>query len=318
MNRGRAVAILQTLGVMLANSLGTVLMKMALNEELHPLTLAWTTTFIGMVALSTHTFVVRRERIPRGLGRRVWYYMIAIGICNFVISRISRPLALERLPATTTTFLGNFIGLVTMGMSIFILKERPSVFQVLGALVALTGLTIFFLELPTTYEFIGMLLVLVGIVAVAYTNNIARKLAIVTDFQLSNTVLSSVALLVGGSITLLIGLSFDWPPRVPTWKHWGIIFYIGLVPIGFGLTLWNHILRTLRSFEASILGASSVIWTAILAIILLGESLALNEIAGITLLIGGLALVQVRQGEFGRLFRRAPVAAQEAPLEKVD
>jgi drug/metabolite transporter (DMT)-like permease len=312
------IAIVQTLGVILANSFGAVLMKMALNEAMSPLTLAWTTTGIGMIALAFYTFVIKGERIPRGLSRRVWYYMIAIGICNFVISRISRPLALERLPASTTAFLGNFIGLMTMGMSIFILKETPSIFQLIGALVALSGLLVFFLELPSTYELIGVLLIFIGISAVAYTNNSARKVHIISDFKLSNNILSTIALLVGGTITVVIGLIFDWPPRIPTWKHWGIVFYIGIVTVAFGLTVWNYVLRTLRSYEASILGASSVIWTAILAVIILGETLAINQIAGIALMLVGLMLVQIRRGGIEVFIRRGSPARQKGNVAQGD
>ena len=63
-----------------------------------------------------------------------------------------------------------------------------------------------------------------------------------------------------------------------------------------GLTVWNLILRTLRSYEPSILGASTVIWTSILSVIFLNEKLVLNQIIGIVLMLSGLILVQVRKG----------------------
>ncbi|KAA3646689.1 MAG: DMT family transporter [Chloroflexi bacterium] len=295
--RQRVVAIISLVLILLSMSFGTILMKMVL-FEVKPLTLTWLSVLVGMLTMGIYTFVIRREKIPRGFGSQVWIYILIIGLFNFVISRITRPFALERLPAITTTFLSNFIGLITMGMSIFVLKESPTIFQLLGAVVAVTGLTIYFEQIPSNYELVGVLLVLVGITAVAYTNNIARKFAIVTDFMFSNNVLSTLALLFGGTITVIIGLIYDWPPDVGSLRNWGIIVYVGVVTIGIGLTGWNYFLRVLRSYEASILGATSVIWTAILALIFLGETLNTAQIAGISLLIIGLILVQVRRGKF--------------------
>jgi probable blue pigment (indigoidine) exporter len=312
MPRARVLAIGQTVGVLVLMSLGTVYMKRSLSD-VKPFTFVALNLLIGLLALSLYTFVIRGERIPRGLSKEVWLYIIAIGLCNFVISRITQTFALQRLPATTASYVSNFIGFITMAMSIFILREPPTIFQIFGALIAILGLRLFFVEAPPSYELVGIGLILIGITAVAYTNNIARKLAIVTNYTLSNNIISTVALLIGGSITIVAGLAADWPPRVDGLGNWAVIFYNGLVGIAFGLTVWNKILRSLRSYEASILGASSVIWTALLAIPILGDHLAPNQVAGIALMIAGLTLVQVRRGPLGSLFRRkAPAAIETA------
>jgi drug/metabolite transporter (DMT)-like permease len=303
MTRQRLIAIGQTVGVLMLMSLGTVYQKKALSD-VKPFTFVAITLLIGMVAMSIYTFVIRGERIPRGLGREVWSYILAIGLGNFVISRIMQVFALQRLPATTNAYVGNFIGFLTMGMSIFILKESPTLFQILGAVIAITGLRIFFAEIPAPDQLIGLVMVLVGITAVAYTNNIARKLAIVTNNKLSNNIVSCVALLIGGSITVVVGLAADWPIQVNGWENWTILVYNGLISVAFGLTVWNAILRVLRSYEASILGASSVIWTSLLAIPVLGERLALNQMMGIGLMLAGLTLVQVRRGRLDRLWTK--------------
>jgi drug/metabolite transporter (DMT)-like permease len=62
------------------------------------------------------------------------------------------------------------------------------------------------------------------------------------------------------------------------------------------LTVINYVLRTLRSYEVSILASSGVIYTAILAVPILGERLALHQIVGIAMMLVGLSLAQVRRG----------------------
>jgi drug/metabolite transporter (DMT)-like permease len=299
----RATAIIITVIVLISMSLGNVFSKMAL-QDVNPLTMTWVTVAIGMIVMTIYTFVIRKERIPV-MSRQVWLMIIAIGVFNFVTGRIASMYALSFLPATTSTYLSNFIGFITMGMSIFILKESPTVFQVLGAVVALTGLRVFFQTVPAPSEMLGVLLIAISITGVAYTNNIARKLAITTNNSISNNVVSTLAILIGGGVTVLIGLIVDPQIKVTGWVNWGIIFYIGIVSIAIGLTVWNHILRILRSYEASVLGASTVIWTALLAVPFLGEKLNIHQIMGISLMLTGLILVQIRRGKFSNLFKRA-------------
>lgn len=291
----RSSAILLTLCIIIMMSLGTVITKWAMSD-VPSFTMAWLPVAIGMVVLSFYTFVVRGERIPTNLGRQVWIYLALIGLINYFSSRVTQVIALERLPANTHTYLFNFIGFITMGMSIFILKESPTVFQVLGALTALIGLRIFFEQIPSATELVGVLLIAISITGIAYTNNIARKLAMLTNFSLSNNILTTLAILMGGSVMVLTGVATDWPPQVHGWQNWAVVLYAGVFMVGVGLTVWNQILRTLRSYEASILGASTVIWTSLLAVPILGETLGINQLIGIGLMIVGLALVQVRYG----------------------
>lgn len=310
MGRARAVAVGQTLGVLMLMSLGMVLMKFALSD-ISPYTFTALTVLVGMITMSVYTFVVRRERIPRNLGRSVWLLIIGIGLGNFVISRFANSIVLSVLPATTTSYLGNFVGFVTMALSVLILREPPTVWQLVGAVVAVAGLRVFFVEVPPTDQVLAIALKFFGMLATAYTNNTARKLALQTKNALSNNIVSTVALLIGGSIAVVVGLAASWPVRVEGWANWGIILYSGVVTIAFGLTVWNHVLRTLRSYEASLLGSSTVIWTALLAIPILGERLAPNQVLGIAITFVGLAIVQLRGARLGQLFRRGE--AQPSP-----
>lgn len=297
----RIIAITQTLTVLLASAFVGVLAKLAL-RDVAPFTFVWLQIAIGGSLLTLYTFQWRGERIPKGLGPHVWAYIIGIGVCNFTIVRVLFMLFLDRLPATTHAYLINFVGIVTMLMSIVIVKERPSVFQIVGAALAISGLCVFFREIPLPSEFIGVIYMAIAVLALASYNTIARKLALVTSGGLSNTIISTVALWIGGCPVVLAGLMIDWPPPVAGWINWGIILLNGIVGIAIGLTLFNYVLRTLRSYEASILASSGVIYTAILAVPILGERLALHQIVGIAMMLVGLSLAQVRRGMLtGRL-----------------
>jgi O-acetylserine/cysteine efflux transporter len=299
----RLITILQTLGVCILFALGVVLMKVGL-KSVDPITLAWLPVAIGMLAMSLYTFGVKRQSIPKKLDKKIWLYIVIIGICNFTISRMVKPFALDTMPAATYSYLTQFQGFVTMALSIAILREVPTVWQLVGAAVAFGGLRLFFLQVPSTAEWLGIALIAVAWLATAYTNNATRKVMLVTRNGIDNNVFSTLLILIGGSIAIIIGLILGWPPRVPDLASWGVILYIGLISIAFNLTAWNYILRTLRSYEASILSASVVIFTALLSLVMLGEKLALHQWLGILAMIAGLALVQVRKGRLDVLYRQ--------------
>lgn len=276
-------------------SVGTVLTKMVYSD-VSAAAFIYLSLLVGMASMVLYTFIIRKEHIPRELmTKKVWFYVVQIAFFNFVTGTLGF-FSLQYMPAITQTYLTNFIGLITMGMSLFILKEMPTFYQVCGAILAFAGLRVFFPVLPQGNGMVGMVMILVSITGIAYTNNITRKLAIETENKISNNIISTLAIVIGGSVAVMIYLAVDgWPPSVPTWTDWIVIIYAGVVTRAVGLTVWNLVLRTLRSYEASILGASTVIWTSILAVAILGEVLTSNQIVGITMMLVGLALVQVRK-----------------------
>ena len=176
-----------------------------------------------------------------------------IGVGNFTIVRVLFMLSLDRLPATTHAYLVNFVGVVTMLMSIASCRSGPPLCQILGAALAVSGLHVFFREIPPPSEFIGAIYVAIAVLALASNNNITRKLAVVTRDGLSNTIISTVALWIGGLPVVLAGLMIDWPPPVVGWINWGIILLNAIIGVAIVLTVFNYMLRTLRSYEASIL-----------------------------------------------------------------
>ncbi|MCC6904589.1 MAG: DMT family transporter [Anaerolineae bacterium] len=305
MGRERAIAIAQTATIVFALSLGGVLGKIALSNAIVTMPAETYVTLIigiGMITMCVYTFVIRRESIPV-LTRQEWLYIALIGVGNFTIGQVGINLALEHLPAITNNYLMNFIGFVTMALSIFIMRETPYLFQIIGAGIAIAGLRVYFRSVPTPDELTGILLMGMAILAIAFTNNAARKLSQISS-SLSNNILSTLALLIGGSLTVIVGLVTQWPLQSGSGGNLGFAVYTGVVGMAIGLTAWNYVLRTLRSYEASILGATGIIWTALLAIPILGERPLLHQVIGMILMLIGIALVQVRIGRLGTLFSK--------------
>jgi drug/metabolite transporter (DMT)-like permease len=311
----RINAILITVVMLILLSFGSVLTKMTYSS-VTPAAFIYLSMLIGMIAMSIYTFVIKRERIPKELmTKKVWSYILQIAFFNFVTGTLGA-VALKYMPASTNSYLSNFIGFVTMAMSAIILKEFPGLWQILGAVIAFSGLRIFFPDPPQGEQLLGTGLILISILGVAYTNNIARKLALVTENKISNNIISTLAILIGGSVACVIYIIIDgFPPVVPTVQDWLVILYSGIIGRAIFLTLWNLVLRTLRSYEASILGASTVIFTSILAVIILDEVLAVYQIIGIGLLLVGLMLVQLRGASLKDIYLKIKAKVQKRTPE---
>ncbi|MDO9547146.1 MAG: DMT family transporter [Pelolinea sp.] len=294
MQNERIKAIGIALLVLILMSFDTVLIKLSLNN-VSPYTYIWLSLLIGILAMVIYTFVIKRERVPWDMmTKKVWLYVFQIGFFNFVTGRLNL-IALDYLPATTNAFLFNFIGFITMGMSFIILKETPSLFQIFGAGIAFAGLRVFFQAALQGGEWIGIVLVLISITGIAYTNNIARKLSIETKGEISNNIISTLAIILGGSLMIITCIVIDgFPPIINSGSDWLVFLYTGIITNAVGLTVWNLVLRTLRSYEASVLGASMVIWTSIFAYFILDETITVHQLIGIAMLLLGISLVQLR------------------------
>jgi drug/metabolite transporter (DMT)-like permease len=273
-----------------------VLAKLAL-FEVAAFRFVWLQVLSASAFMLIYTFVFRREGWPQGLEAREWLAVALIGVVNFGIVRFCMLLSLERLPATTHVFLMSFVGLATMSMSILFLAERPSRLQVLGAVVAILGVRLFFPDLPPPRELLGVAYLAVVVLGLALANNVTRWLVMRAGERISSTQLAAISMLFGGMPLVLSGLALDPSLDVGGLRNGLIIFANGVIGIALVQTVLNAIFRTLRSYEVSILAGSGVIWTALLAVPILGERLSGQQIAAIAVLLSGLFLAQLRQGD---------------------
>ncbi len=261
-----------------------------------PTTFMGLTLLIAIISVSIYTFVIKKERIPyEHLNPRIWSYLIQIGISLLVLGSPLATFALNYMGSTTNAFLQNMVSLVTIIFSVVMLGEKPNRWQLIGAAVVLTGVYVFFPSKPQGSEILGIIMVLIGIVSLAYYNNLSRKLALLAQDKISNNFITTMSLIIGGGIAVIIYLSMSgWDLHVPSLKAWGSILFTGLVVRSLGSILWNLVLRTIRSYEASLAGTSYVIWGTLLSIWVLGETVVARQWLGIVLLIIGLILVQIR------------------------
>jgi len=270
-----------------------VLAKVSL-ERISPFTFNWLQILVALVFLTLYTFLWKKEPFPRTLTPVQWFYPVAIGLANFTLVRYLFLAGLEHLPVTTHAYLVNFVGLVTMILSIFIMQERPFLIQALGCIVALSGLTVYFEQLPAPEEMNGIFLVCAGVFFLALTNNLIRRFMVYHPQALSPVMLSTIAIWIGGMPLVVWGISEDGLHFNHSLYDWIVILANGIIGLALTLIVFNQVLKVLRSYEASILASTGIVFVGVLAIPIAGETLSSNKIIGIAILLTGILLTQFK------------------------
>jgi drug/metabolite transporter (DMT)-like permease len=291
-----ARAVVFCLAAIILSQLVGVLAKVAL-FEVPAFTFVWVQLAAAGVFMLGYTVLVRRDSWPRGLAAIDWAAVVFISVVNFGLVRLLMMMSIERLPMNTFVFVLSFVSLATMVLSILFLRERPGRLQVMGVVLAIGGVWLFFPEIPASVERKGILYALIIVVGLAATNNVTRWLMTRQRDVLPSSLLSTLALAIGGIPVILAGLSMDWPPPIGGLKNGLIILANGIVGIALVQTVFNSMLKTLRSYEASVLAGSGIVWTVLLAIPILGERLEWRQIVAIIVVMTGVLLAQNRPRE---------------------
>jgi len=74
-----------------------------------------------------------------------------------------------------------------------------------------------------------------------------------------------------------------------------IIVWLGLVNTAFAFFLWNHVLKSLKAYELSVLQNTMLVQIAVLAHIFLGEEITIRMLVGMMLVLIGVTMVQLRR-----------------------
>jgi drug/metabolite transporter (DMT)-like permease len=288
-------AALQALLVTFLWSTSWVLIKIGL-EDIPALTFAglrYSLAFLCLLPLALRPAgLISLRALP---GQR-WARLIILGLLFYAVTQGSQFLGLAYLPALTVSLLLNFTTIVVALLGIFLLAERPTVFQWSGVFLNIVGIVIYFypVAIPAS-QAVGLIVVVVGVLANAGASILGRHIN--RDGDIPPLTVTVVSMGVGAIMLLVAGVSSQGlPPLSPI--HWAIIGWLAVVNTAFAFTLWNHTLRTLSAIESSIINSTMLVQIAILAWLFLGEHLTWQEGIGMVLAGLGALIVQLRPDRF--------------------
>lgn len=256
-------------------------------------------TFAGLryalAALCLLPFVLRQPHLSalRAMPGRQWSRLAVFGLLFITVTQGAQFLGLKYLPAVTVSLLLNFTPVVVALMGIVLLAESPTARQWAGVALYLTGITIYFypIMLPAS-EVLGITIVAVGVLFNAGSSIMGRQIN--REERTNPLIVTTISMAVGAAVLLMIGLLIEGVPTIsPT--NWAFIVWLAVVNTALAFPLWNHTQRTLSAIESSIINSTMLVQIAILAWLFLGESLTLQDIAGMALVIAGTLIVQIRR-----------------------
>lgn len=281
----RLKAILAALLVTFLWSTSWVLIKLNI-QNLPPLLFAgFRYTLAALILLPG---LIKRKSSLRTLTRRDWIRLLQLGAVLYALTQGGVFLALKYLPATDFSLLLNFSTILVAFSGIILLKEIPSRLQWAGIVIFLIGVVLYFFPLTQGYRnLIGYAFALVTLVANAIGTIQGR--AINRNRNLSPFIITSISMSVGAVLLLLSGLAFE---KIPSLSLGNIatIGWLALVNTAFAFTLWNKTQQSLSAVESSIINNTMLIQIAILAWLILGESISVRRLAALILAALGVLL----------------------------
>ena len=284
----RSRALVEVLLVTFLWSTSYVLIKIGL-KELNPIAFATYRYVLASVVLIA--FMLTRRKNDVFFEYKQLLIFLVLGFTGYFIAQGLQFLGLYYLPAITVTFILNMTPLFVLALSAFSLKEKPTFTQLIGVIVTVYGIVLFFSNSPPVLnEAFGILLTVLSGMGWALYMIISRYY--LRDNKVDVFALTSYSMFFG-SLLLLGTTILSNNVTFPSINNWFVILWLSIINTALAFILWNRALRVLRAYEQSILQNTMLIQITLLAYIFLGEMLTIQKIMGIIIVFIGVLIVQL-------------------------
>lgn len=289
-----ARAVLQALLVTFLWSTSWIFIKFGLNE-IPALTFAGLRYGLAFLLLLPLLLRPDARRSVARLSTRQWSLLAALGVIMYTLTQGAQFLALDRLPAQTTSLILSFSPVMVALLGMAFLAERPSPLQGAGVLLFLAGAITFLYPVAFSHaQTIGLLIAVGGLVANAGAAVLGRSVN--RSATMPPIVVTSISMGIGALILLGAGVATQGLPQLSL-QGWAIVVWLAAVNTAFAFTLWNATLRRLSAMESSVINNTMLIQIAVLAWVFLGESLGVRQIVGLVVASAGTLVVQLGGGK---------------------
>lgn len=199
------------------------------------------------------------------------------------------------MPAGLTSVVSQSQALFTVALAAVVLRERPSVQQATGMLIAVVGLIIIGAALGLAIPLLAFLVTLCSALSWAIGNVLVKRLP-PTD-MLSLMVWASI---VPPLPALALSLALDPPASIPTaieratWLHWSVPVYLGLVASVIAYSIWGRLLRRYPSGAVAPFALLAPCVGTLTSAVLLNERFSIGQLLGMGCVLLGVLLAVVR------------------------
>ncbi|HEY6435462.1 MAG TPA: DMT family transporter, partial [Ignavibacteriaceae bacterium] len=172
--------------------------------------------------------------------------------------------------------------------------EFPTFLQWSGMVLFIIGIIIYFFPVSLSeYHWTGLIVMTIGVLANSASAVLGRNIN--REAKINPVVVTIVSMGIGAFILLIAGLLVQGLPSI-SFQSVLYLLWLGIINTAIAFTIWNLTLQKLSAMESSIINGTMLIQIAILAWILLGETITIKEGIGMFIAASGVLLVQIKRG----------------------
>jgi drug/metabolite transporter (DMT)-like permease len=262
-----------------------VLVRMGLSD-IGPLTLAGIRyTAAGLLLLP----LLKLNGIQLMKYKDRFWQLAVLGVLAFTLGNGFVSTALIYLPSTSVSLLTNLSAPIVLLLGVVWLNEKPRPIQLLGVMLALGGIFIYFSPSPVPFNNPGVIFLGASLFAFAFYSLLGRYLA--RSGEMPFLLQTAIPFLIGGTLLLIVALFVEGMPEFNL-KSIGIIAWMVLFNSITGYTLHNKAIGVLTAFEVNIVLKLAPFSTAFFAWLLTGEKITAPQLLSMVIVFFGIFLVQ--------------------------
>ncbi|HIK28332.1 MAG: DMT family transporter [Oscillatoriaceae bacterium SKW80] len=246
-------------------------------------------------------------------GRREWLCLAAVGLLNGAIAPLLVFKALSMTPVANVVLVGRLEPLLVLVLSVWLLKERVTICQIIGTAIAFTGVgltTALQTESAGIFYHVGKGEILVVGAAIAFAS---ATLIIKTQLSQIPSGMISVSRAVAGTTVsfCLIAAGYDNHHLSDAFSPylWQLMFLGGPIIFGLGQICWFTGVKNSAAADISLAGCFTPLAGVVAAYLILGEIPNFAQLIGGSVILAGLFLSQI-----GIVQQTKPVSVPGIPV----
>jgi drug/metabolite transporter (DMT)-like permease len=285
-------SIVAALGSMLFWSFSFVWIKVAYLAY-QPLTVVLLRLFFSVIFILTFAFIIRRLQIPDKKDAGIF---ILLAFFEPFLYFMGESYGLKYVSSTVAAVIVATIPLISPIIVWYFFKEKLSIMNILGLIVSFFGVSIVVMNPDLSFSASpkGVILEFCAVIAAVAYSSVLRKLA----FRYNTFTIIAFQNIIGIVFFLPFWLIFEFRGFVTTPFHpeaFRAILLLSLFASSFAFILFTYSIRHLGINRSNTFVNLIPVFVAIIAFFVLGDQITIQKIAGISIVIAGLFLAQIKR-----------------------
>ncbi len=262
-----------------------------LTFDLPPTTILLFRSFFAVIFFVLF-LIVKGQRIF-AIERKDVVPFLILGLLNIPLNQYLFFVSIKMTTASNVALAYALSPIFILLISIYFLKEEITLRKTLGIVIAFVGISLILFERGLEFKseyFIGNLVALLASLAWSVYSTYGKVLII----RYGSIYSTFIAMLFGFLLYLPISFFHNDIANIPLIEpiHWLQIIYLAVFTSGIAYLIWYYAIKRLPASSVGVFNNLQPVFTTILAIIFLNQSISFIYIIGGLLVVGGVYAAQ--------------------------